>query len=323
MGSVTASSFVAWVDGKSPAAIAIGATLTLLAAQLIVLGHELGHAAVGVLRSEGLVTVRIGRTPARWRCRVGRLQLELNLVPALSGTEGQARIHARLGRKSQAALALAGPVAGSLVAADLVLYGLRYHFQPLLFAGFVGGVLNLTNLVPFRRCGHRSDGGRVLDLLRSRGTAQPEDRLAAAYSRWIALVTDLRSVIAPEQLLRLGGAPVAVGYLPDDRSDAAVGLWRLAAAGWCWREAEHANLAAIRDDVLDERHAAAKREAGRGDIAVSAARELAVQRKDDPHLNDVFARLRPFFQQLRLRDEQERFAFRFGVALHDVEHIAG
>lgn len=316
-------SFVTWVDASSPPAIAVGLALCFAAGQLIVLGHELGHAAVGILRTEGLVGVRVGRAPGRWKCRLGRLRLEMSLLPALNGPDGLAQVHARLGRKSHAVIVLAGPAAGSLVAADLLLYGLRYQVTPLIFAGGVGGVMNLANLIPFKRRGHRSDGARLLELFRARGTPLPADPLADAVSRWGVLAANVRNVVTPEQLLQLSGAPVAVGYRPGDESEAPADLWKLAVAGWCWREAQRPDVSSIREEVLDERHAAARREARRNEIAVSAARELAVSRKEEPELNEAFTRLRPRFQHPRSPDDQERFAFRFGVALHDVEHLAG
>src|SRR3954470_15305589 len=90
---------------------------------LLVLVHELGHAVVGLARTEGLVTVNVGRAPAVWRARVGRLALELSPFPARNGPAGFARIYARYGAGTCVALALAGPVAEACAATGILLAG--------------------------------------------------------------------------------------------------------------------------------------------------------------------------------------------------------
>ena len=56
---------------------------------LLVLVHELGHAAVGLAATDGLVSVRVGRTPGWFRGRVGRLAFELSPLPVRDAPHGR------------------------------------------------------------------------------------------------------------------------------------------------------------------------------------------------------------------------------------------
>jgi len=104
-----------WFDTHS-VDLAVAALLVIACRPLVVLAHELGHAAVGLVRTEGLVRVRVGRSPGIWRARLGRLSLELHPVPARGDSPGETVTHARFGWRSRVMLALAGPIAGSGVA---------------------------------------------------------------------------------------------------------------------------------------------------------------------------------------------------------------
>jgi hypothetical protein len=61
--------------------------LLALIIPLGILAHELGHAVVALLLSDGPVSVLVGRQPGIVRIRIGRLRLSLHPEPA-SGTAG-------------------------------------------------------------------------------------------------------------------------------------------------------------------------------------------------------------------------------------------
>ena len=87
----------------------------------LVLVHELGHAAVMLAVSDQPVTIRVGRSPGWWRCRIKRLSIELSPVPSVgSQTAGSARTAARVSPRLRLLSALAGPMAEVLVAIGLL-----------------------------------------------------------------------------------------------------------------------------------------------------------------------------------------------------------
>jgi hypothetical protein len=155
--------FSDWMNDGGAGRLVFAGALASLGAPVLVLVHELGHAAVGLARTEGLVAVRVGASPARWRLRVGRLQLELDPRPARNAPAGLALVHARVGVGTKIALTLAGPLAEASAAALLIGAGVKLHMLVLTLAGVLGAGDALANLVPFARHGHRSDGRYLLD----------------------------------------------------------------------------------------------------------------------------------------------------------------
>jgi hypothetical protein len=279
--------FSDWMNGGSAWRLAFSGGLATLGAPLVVLVHELGHAAVGLARTEGLVVVRVGAAPARWRFRAGRLQLELNPRPARNAPAGLALIHARFGVGTKVALALAGPLAGASVAALLLAAGVKLHLLLLTMIGVLGAADSLANLVPFAWHGHRSDGRYLLDALRAgrdRRTrpARGQDAeafvqvLADTYSRWLVLYTDDRSPVRTKRRAELlSGAPAALGHASTDNPQ-ALALWQLAFAGWCWRDAERGgDTSRLRDAALDALHQQRISGVLEPALTVRAARELA------------------------------------------------
>jgi len=236
-----------WMNGGGVLMFIAGAAVATVCAPVLVLVHELGHATVGLLRTEGLVRVRVGRSPARWRLRVGRLELELNPLPARNAPAGLAMVYARSGAGTKAALALAGPFAEAGAAGVVLLLGLHERVLFLQILGVLGLVDAVLNLVPRERHGLRSDGAHLLDALRNtREVSHPAlngsttapfmQSLADTYSRWLVLFSRPTSDVRTARLGQLlGGAPIALGYEPGDRSAVPLGLWRLSFAGWCWR----------------------------------------------------------------------------------------
>jgi hypothetical protein len=316
----TVASLAVWITTDSPAALGALLALNLLAFGLLVLAHELGHAAVGLVRTEGLVVLSVGRSATVWQCRIGRLKLELNALPLM----GRAQVHARLDRKSTLLFLLAGPTAGSAAAALLILLGHRFRFQPLEIIGWVGLAVNVANLLPSRR----SDGAQLVAALRSRRPAPPTEPLVDVRARWLVLVTDARGSLARHTGGLLMRVLNALDRKPSDRSAEAVALVRMAFSGWCWREAERCDLAPIRDLILDARHRAAQMGLSRGDIEGWAALKLA------RHPDLTAASPRPDSLEYGLRcarggnftdgvpEEHAEFAFRFGVAVHDLIEVA-
>jgi hypothetical protein len=148
------------------------------------------------------------------------------------------------------------------------------------------------------------------------------------WSRWLVLFTDPRNAVSTEDARRLRAAPLALGHRPDDQSEAAASLWRFALAGWCWREAELGRRDAIREVVLDTRLRVSGQPT-RARIAVAAAlelmRDVSVLRLASPTEASLDAGLRFAAERIEPapRAEDANFAFHFGVALNDVERIAG
>jgi Peptidase family M50 len=344
-------SFAQWMDRGGPNAIGPGVVVFFVVFPLLTLVHELGHAAVGLVQTEGLVQIRVGRAPRRIRGRVGRLAFELSLLPAGGKVMGTAQTFARLSRNEQVAYALAGPAAEALFVA-LLLPALQLTtglVHDALLCGWALAMLHaLLNLIPAQLGRHRSDGAMLVAVLRSRPT---DPRLAASaessadafmrefeatQSRWLALFTDERNSVRNERRARLvSGAPVALGLLPvEPGTPGATAAW-YAFAGWCWRECERGDYPdRLRQDVLGVWRVAAQGGLVGMDLIVCAARRLAEDGAElwlaSPGRTDAerkgflaraFDKLRPV-GQAPLDAERRLFAFRYGIALHDVEAIA-
>ena len=336
-------SFTDWMNGGGVGSLVVTLALVASSVPLIVLIHELGHAVVGLIRTEGLVNVRVGRTPPRWRTRLGRLELELNPVLARNSPAGLAKVYAESGVGTQVALILAGPLAEAAAGAVILVVGVHLR---LGLAAIVGGfwILNaLLNLVPRTRHGRSSDGACLVAALRKARTAPREPAgslertLADTFSRWVVQFTTAKgSVQTPRRMGLLGGAPVALGHAPDDRGTLAVSLWRLAYAGWCWREVEHGDFARIREAALDAVHAATTAGAVEPNLTGLATRTLATGTTDlalaSPGVDDderrrfldtALLRIPTAVRLPSIPEEHQRFAFRYGIALHDVERVRG
>ncbi|HWX09820.1 MAG TPA: hypothetical protein VNY33_07570, partial [Gaiellaceae bacterium] len=163
-----------WMNGGGISSLFSGIAVLVLVSPILALIHELGHASVGLLRTKGLVVVHLGGTPARWRLRIGRLQLELNpRLAARNEPPAFAATYARLGVGARAMSAVAGPFFHAVAAFLIVLIGARVHSATVEVAGGLGTLWALSSFVPRRR-GHGSDGAHLLDALRGRVTAPTE-----------------------------------------------------------------------------------------------------------------------------------------------------
>jgi hypothetical protein len=319
------------MDGLSPFMAGLYVALAFVACWVVLLAHELGHAAVGLTSIEGLVRVRVGRSPGIWRARLGRLQLELHPLPARNEPDGLATTYAPLDQTSAVLHALAGPGAGCLAAVILLLFGLHSGYEPLAVVGSLIAFSQLLNLLPSTIHGQRSDGAVVRELFRTRRPPRPSDPAAGVFARWLVLFTDARGATADAR----GVAGLFVGVLGaldrarEDRSAEARALVQLVFAGWCWREVERGDTAPIRNCVLDTRMRATVEGRTRADIATSAAAELVHDRADLAAASPTSDSLEKGFgcASARVRTgslpaEHAEFAFRYGVALHDVVTLA-
>jgi hypothetical protein len=131
---------------------------------------------------------------------------------------------------------------------------------------------------------------------------------AGMSSRRFWLYSDARRTIAATRAGRSSVSPLQVG------------------AG---AVADRGDTTAIRERVLDARHRAALRGMTRDDTAAAAATELVREADLTAASPRPDSLERGFTEALvgrrtdALPEEHERFAFRFGVALHDVVTIAG
>jgi hypothetical protein len=303
--------------------LAAGITL-VVSAPLLVLVHELGHAAVGLWTTEGLVQVHVGREPARVRFRVGRLDVGLNPDLPRRGRAGVARTWAAMERGDRIAYALAGPLA-ELAVAFVVTAGVVGGLVPRMLVLTAGCAAfdAVANLVPRERHGNRSDGLLVLDALRGRPTAGLDDTA----TRFLASVTHKRHPArTDERAANLALAPQALGLAP--RTAEADSAFELAAAGWFWREAEDVSLGPVAAGLARAGRSAV--ECGTPPARLPGMIAWEYLRSD----GDPAAASREGFDDITrglelarrvthatLDRERARNAFLFGVAVHDAERM--
>ena len=153
-------------------------------------------------------------------------------------------------------------------------------------------------------------------------------------SRLLVLYTDVHSPVRTTRRSELlSGAPAALGRPGAIDNPQALALWQLAFACWCWRNVERRG-----------RHELASRSSPRCPppatgcgphrtaLTIRAARELATgatdlnqgcpgpsARERAAFLAGAFRTLPAEFRTAVLPEAQRKFAFNYGVALHDVE----
>jgi hypothetical protein len=214
----------------------------------------------------------------------------------------------------------------------------------LVVFGLSGMVLAPVNFAPFTtKSGQRSDGLLILETWRQLRAGDPSGsstppasqsvtEMDATLARWFVFYSDSATCGAPRD--QIFGAPAFfLGYATqpagDPRRDA---LHRLAHAGWCWREAERGDQRRLREAALDAVHQAPVARAPEPQLTILAARQLLTSKielglgspGDDDEARTLFLaealrRLPPKLRPGYLPRMHQMFAFRYGVAVHDIE----
>jgi hypothetical protein len=348
MAFVPLQSISGWTAG-GPIDMAHGFVLASLLFPVMVLVHEAGHATVGLLRTEGLVVLRVGRSPGWVRGRFGRLAFEVSPIPSQNKIAGSATTIARMTRGESIAYAVAGSAAQLavlVVAVPLIAQTSGAVHAALVWAWVLYFLESGLNLVPRRIGGYGNDGMRLFTVIRSNpvGVLHPPlpkttvddflNEFSDTQSRWVVLITNGKAPFRTQRrVATLVGAAWAIGLQREKSPEVGSAFWH-ALAGWCWRECERGDPERSRAAV--ER---AWRRTAQGGLvgreldatvaaALAADPDLALGspgRTDDERrgfLALAFKKLQPP-ADCRALDEQDRlFCFRYGVALHDVEALA-
>jgi hypothetical protein len=325
------------MNGISPDLLIVAFFVAALLTPVLTLIHEFGHAAVALARTEGLVTVRLGRSPAVWQKRFGRLRFQLSPRPARHEPAGIATVHARLSFGGRIAFLVAGPIADAAAASAILALAIYARSTLFQIVGVLLLAAALISFVPSEHRGFRSDGRRLLDELRGRNAPHLprsvlESSLEETHARWVVLFSHMKQVPEWKRLARLlTAAPTALGYEQADRGDAHQALCKVAYGGWSWRESERGDPERLRQPVLDALHEATKSGAVEPLLTARAASALAASNVDlSPACpGSSEAERQAFhtaaFERLpkRLVDNtssgQRTFAWRYGIALHDIE----
>jgi hypothetical protein len=238
-----------------------------------------------------------------------RLELTLGLNFWTYGKPPGYVTRARLDKWSTVACGLAGPVAQAVVSTLLIPIGIATHHPQVGDAGIVGVGFALFSLAPFRRGGFSSDGANILQSLR-------EHRVVAMKRRWAALFNDVHGTLGPERGRVLNGVPGAVGH--PGKGEDAVAVWRLAFAGWCWRAVDGKPSPEMRAHALDALRTATRTVATEPQLTYRAAADLSGWESIEG-LEHLPRELRP----ADIDEDKQHFAFRFGMALYDIERAKG
>jgi hypothetical protein len=206
--------FDTWMNAGGPLYISAAAIVYLALAPVFVLVHEMGHAAIALVRTDGRVHVQVGKSPAMWRLRFGRLGLGLNpYIPPSGGAAGFAKPFGRFDPYSRIAFALGGSTASGLFSGLVFYLALRAHVVLLVWVGAFGVFHSLYALVPRRTGGSRSDGAAFLEAVRRlREGPTPEESLFDMKVRWLALVKDLDGTLGRSRGTVLNAVPHLVEH---------------------------------------------------------------------------------------------------------------
>jgi hypothetical protein len=312
--------------------------VALVAYPLLVLLHELGHAAVALSRTEGLVHVRVGRAPGWLRGRWGRLSFSLSPLRAPDAA-GFALPFARMPPAERIAFALAGPAASLAVAAVFVPAAIAQHGRARTALAFIGGIAiyqGLFNLVPREVRGRKSDGLHALEQFR-RLSHPPRPALDgsstdgflrdydATWSRWYALLTN------PPTETRTDARAIAITRIAHELISATQPreLSPFIFAGWCWR---HVERPAAEAPLVIRQAIDAAIDDGSRDVELRVAATLAALQEDldpatlePPSRRGFLARAirdLPQRAETQTTEQMRRQSFLAGVVLHDVEAAA-
>ena len=325
--------------------------LNLLALALwpfFALAHELGHACVGLLRTEGVVVATVGSERARLEKRFGRLVIRLSLIPARGKPRGIARTYAVLRPGERIASSLAGPMAqivASLVLTPVVVITSGVTRVAFVFVLGSNAVSALSNLVPrTSKSGLANDGKNLIQAFRNRqsdprlisldgsSTQNLQRELKSTWSRWFAVFTSPASSLPREGFdLLLFHACVWDG---NTKTETRAASSRLAYAGWCWRECERGDIGRVADMLraLWAEAATSPREArliATAQFLSTNERFLAEaspgdsQRERRAFLKQALRLLPRKLRTSSLNPQRQRSSFLYGVALHDLELLFG
>jgi len=171
----------------TPIGVTSAVALALVGSVGVVVVHECGHLAAGLLAGFRFTTIAIGplRLDDRFRVSIhrGTLALSGGWVSMIPGTRHRLR-------ERTLAVVAGGPLA-SLTAGAVAL---RFAGDGPASAAFIIGCLSgISDLLPIRAGAITFDGRRILSLLRNDAWSR----------RWLALMTaaaDFRAGVAPEEL---------------------------------------------------------------------------------------------------------------------------
>jgi hypothetical protein len=179
---------LSWLVPSPPIAIVVLLVTYVLVYPFATLCHELGHAAVALLSTDGRVVVRLGTTQT-WSLSLGRTTLKAARFPGLAGGSCSFETYPT-DRAAAAALFLAGP-AVSLGLISLALWLLTTTASVVLRFGLVLLVLQqglsfVLSIVPMEYQselgltepaydGLSSDGDRALEAWRTGGGPPSDD----------------------------------------------------------------------------------------------------------------------------------------------------
>jgi hypothetical protein len=156
----------------------------------------------------------------------------------------------------------------------------------------------------------------------------------ATKARWFVLITDERSKTRTETRERvLAGVAAALDLEPHAGSPGGTAcLW--AFAGWCWRESERGDRAPLADELAQAHRQAAQLGLVGDALTAHAARIVASGASElgsgSPGHNEserkgflarAFREVGPGGNIAPLDDHRRWFAFRYGVAVHDLEEL--
>lgn len=319
--------FVEFMDSGALPYMSVGWFLFLPVSIVV---HELGHALVALACTESLVEMRAGPGPGVIRGRVGRLAYSIDpRWGRKTDNPGMTAMLADVTPSERIAYSLGGPAANVLLAVFLTPLASSFSGPPRHFV--VGGIqvsvcLAIVNLVSRDPS---SDGRMALAAIRGEvpladGEPPLTGEIAVALGRWLALYTNMRDRRFSDQRSFLFGiASLELGVDPRTSFASASRYWDIARAGWCWREVRPApagDLANLPENAWRDRSL----EGLRGlDLAAAATVDVARGRGTDadPHLEEALVATIEPPEGASNVDDEDRFAFQFGVALHDVERV--
>jgi len=317
--------FQNWMDAGAPGIFRL-VVVFVVASPFLFLIHELGHAIVPLLRTQGPVSISVGKSPGWLQGRLGRLKFEVSLLPARERQlAGFAVAGAPLEPRTDIAFALAGPVAN--IATGVVLLGPARGVAGGLgsffaISGTASLIIAVFNLIPHMHGKHQSDGLRALNAYKR---LKSTEDLKQTWRRCRALLIEPGDLRTEARGRALQAATAMDGIERDPVRTTAERIWRAAWAGWCWREVD--NTLGGPDLAV---RLALDRALSRGQDAtattVSAASELA-QSSWNPAGGDRIERVTravlSMFEAETDDHPQLRLSFRYGLALHDAERLLG